>query len=517
MQKTFYRTQLGVKALMLCVMILGVVAVSMVTPVRAMDLLADPNGTLNPATFEPVVFVVPMSTNSLPPTPVRKPEPRVAILKTSAATPAGSVIARAVTKGNTLAAHRMLNNPGVARNMTVIEFDRLRAKVAAGYLSDNDLANALALAKASQRRSGADVPMAGWIAGLSAWRLGDYPSALNGFASTAQSKQADDWMRAAGAFWAARAAIAMGNRSLGDVYLTLAGQYDRTFYGLLARTQMGRPLDFNWQTPAFGGAHLDLLARNELGRVAMDHVVHGRLSAADRTLMQIARDGDAQVKMAALGYAAREGLPATALKLARTIEFETGLRFDAAYYPMGSWVEAQDYKMDRALVHAIIRQESSFNPNARSGQGAVGLMQLLPSTAHYVTRVMEVNARPSDLTHSQNNINMGQHYLQYLLADQNVNGDLLNLLIAYNAGPGNLAKWQKRLPEMDNDPLLFIESIPSPETRGYVEKVMAAYWIYRDRLGLPNTTLTALAANRPVAYAQPAPWAMGLKLSAIWP
>jgi soluble lytic murein transglycosylase-like protein len=71
-------------------------------------------------------------------------------------------------------------------------------------------------------------------------------------------------------------------------------------------------------------------------------------------------------------------------------------------------------------------------------------------------------------------------------------GDLIKLLVSYNGGPGNLQKWFREV-DHKNDPLLFIESLPARETRGYVERVVANYWIYQDRLGEKKTTLDQLA------------------------
>lgn len=507
-----------------CAGVLGVALLLLAPPAQAIgpesigpfpeDLLAAP--ATNHATVTSVVFVLPLTPSTRPPTPIRKPEGRAVILKTGVS-PATGVIGKALKEGKIAAALRFLNNPGVARHLSVAEYDRLRASVANGYLNANDVTRALGLARASLDRSGRDVPMAGWVTGLAAWRLGDYQTARAGFESVADITNKDVWLRAAGAFWAARAARAMGDSDSAQKYFQIAAKYDRTFYGLLARATLGQVADLNWDMPAYGGAHAALLARHPLARETFAHVAAGRLSAADQNLMQIAHDGNVQVKLAVLGYATRHGLPATAMKLAQSVEQQTGLCYDVAYYPLGGWIDAQDYKVDRALVHAIIRQESSFNPQARSGQGAVGLMQLMPTTATYVARVMKVNATSSDMTRSHDNLSVGQHYLQYLLNATAVDGDLLNLLMAYNAGPGNLAKWQKNLGDDARDPLLFMESIPSGETRAYVEKVMASYWIYRDRLGLANPTLTALSAGRTATYNQPATWASQLKLSAVWP
>ena len=91
--------------------------------------------------------------------------------------------------------------------------------------------------------------------------------------------------------------------------------------------------------------------------------------------------------------------------------------------------------------------------------------------------------------------------MKYLLKSKQVKGDLVSMLVAYNAGPGNLQKWRKKI-DGDSDPLLFIEMLPVEETRKYVERVMANYWIYRLRDGKSVPTLTALASGRTPKYAQ---------------
>ena len=115
-------------------------------------------------------------------------------------------------------------------------------------------------------------------------------------------------------------------------------------------------------------------------------------------------------------------------------------------------------------------------------------MQLLPTTARYMNDGDEVNG----LTTPATNIAVGQKYIRHLLNDTNVNNDLFKMMVAYNAGPGNLARWKSELKDVD-DPLLFIESIPSPETRAFVERVMVNYWIYRIRMGQETPSLDAIA------------------------
>jgi soluble lytic murein transglycosylase-like protein len=89
---------------------------------------------------------------------------------------------------------------------------------------------------------------------------------------------------------------------------------------------------------------------------------------------------------------------------------------------------------------------------------------------------------------------LGQKYLAHLLDDDSVRGNLFMLAAAYNAGPGTLRRWLKTV-KFDDDPLLFIESIPSGETRIFIERVVANFWIYRERLGQDSPSLDAVAVG----------------------
>ena len=97
------------------------------------------------------------------------------------------------------------------------------------------------------------------------------------------------------------------------------------------------------------------------------------------------------------------------------------------------------------------------------------------------------------------NMSLGQKYIQHLIADPAVGGNLFYMTTAYNAGPGNLRKWQNGVDYRD-DPLLFIEGIRSRETRNFVERVLTNFWVYRLRLGQDVPSLEAAAAGEWPVY-----------------
>ncbi len=372
-----------------------------------------------------------------------------------------------------------------------VEYDQIQAKIASSYLHQGLSKRAGDLASASLKRSGERVPLAGWIAGLAAWENGDYKKSAASFESTARSAYSSSWTTAAASYWAARAHMRAGNVRAVSQSLETAMKHPRTFYGLIATRSLGRDFDFNWKTPTFTKEYYDLLMKTHAGNRAIALVAAGQVHLAEAEMIRMKPENDS-MRDALLAYAGYAALPSLGMRLASLVSDEAGATYDSALYPTGPWKPEAGYKIDPALIFAITRQESRFDPNAQSSSGAVGLMQVLPSTASAIIE-------DSTLTNPQENLEVAQQYLESLLKDKSVRGDMVMLLIAYNAGPGNLAKWKKQWPDV-TDPLLFIELIPSSETRAYVERVLANFWIYRLRGGQPTPTLDALATGKAAKY-----------------
>jgi soluble lytic murein transglycosylase-like protein len=97
----------------------------------------------------------------------------------------------------------------------------------------------------------------------------------------------------------------------------------------------------------------------------------------------------------------------------------------------------------------------------------------------------------TNVTEPVANMTLGQNYLHHLMDSKLVEGNLFYLLAAYNAGPGRLQEWKRNI-DYNNDPLLFVESIPYAQTRNYVMQVMANYWIYSELTGKANYSVHAL-------------------------
>lgn len=150
---------------------------------------------------------------------------------------------------------------------------------------------------------------------------------------------------------------------------------------------------------------------------------------------------------------------------------------------------SQDRDLNPLLVIALMRQESRFMPGIVSGAGAVGLMQVMPDTAAWIAGQTDIGDYA--LNDPDDSVKLGTWYLNY--THEEWQGNSLLAVASYNAGPGNVADWVQRFGFSQPD--RFVEQIPFPETRNYVESVFANYWNYL-RLYDPDV-IAALAPYQP--------------------
>ena len=134
---------------------------------------------------------------------------------------------------------------------------------------------------------------------------------------------------------------------------------------------------------------------------------------------------------------------------------DTGL-----YYPTPVWEPRGGFNIDEELIYAFMHQESMFNASAKSNQGAVGLMQVLPSTAKFITSSKDVKRNNSNILKiPEINLEVGQEYIEYLLDLEIVSNNLIFLAAAYNGGPGNLKKWKEETPRLLSELKIRLENI----------------------------------------------------------
>jgi len=338
----------------------------------------------------------------------------------------------------------------------------------------------------SQRGSGEPL----FAGGLAAWRIGNPPLALR-FFQAAYRAAPTAALRAAGAYWAARAAQRQADLSASVVWLRRAAQETGTFYGRIAGRALGPSLAC-LPAETLGTADIDALVTTPEGRRAF-------------ALLQVGQKRRAEAELRALW--ADAGQDASLVRplalLARAVgfsRFAAELRIAALPAPQGPAPPrlrpAGGFVIDPSLIYALVHQESNFHPAVVSHSGARGLMQLMPATARSVGGDFSLaGVHIARLHDPAVNLAVGQRYLLQLSRDGSIDGDLIRLLAGYGQGLSGLRRWAGSV-NGQGDPLLFLEAIPNPAIRAFIQDVLAWSWHYAAALKLPAASLDALASGR---------------------
>jgi len=294
--------------------------------------------------------------------------------------------------------------------------------------------------------------------------------------------KADYWL-----YWQARAAEILGQPQEARALFERAAA-ERSLWGFLAAERAARPYRVAGQaTPADPQRLLALERSAALARMRELEAL-GRPGDLEREWRWLTRDMDHADLMAAAVVAERRGWSERAIfTLAESGYWDDiALRFPLEHRDIVR-DQARATGLDAALIYAVLRQESVFDPRALSPAGARGLMQLMPATAREVAQ--ELALAPLDLDHlfdPRLNITLGSHYLARMIREFGGNPALATA--AYNAGPKRVARW---IPAAGMDADVWIATIPFRETRGYVRRVLAYRVIYDHRLGTPVAPLLA--------------------------
>lgn len=365
-----------------------------------------------------------------------------------------------------------------------------RQRVAWSYYIENNDNAALELARTVAEGSGEWVADGAWVEGLAAWRLGHCSLAAEAFVNVA-SRASNIELTAAGHYWAHRALVRCREPGQAQQHLSAAAQMDETLYGMLAADQLGVDLPAHAPPQSFGRTDWEALAGRDNVRVAVALTEIGRPALADEVLRHEARIGPA-FHFDALSRLARElGLPATQLFMAHNAPY--GTRSDPSLrFPVARWQPVDGWQVDPALAFAHALQESNFRANAVSSADARGLMQITPITVRQHAPMLNMTASYVNLNDPEVNLAFGQRNLEMLRDSAATGGFLPKIMAAYNAGLTPVARWNSEINDQ-NDPLLWMESIPYWETRGYVAIVMRNYWMYERAAGAASPSRRALA------------------------
>ena len=405
-----------------------------------------------------------------------------------------------VNRGWPTGAVKILQQRDVNLLLDQVELDQQKELIAKGYFLANK--NDLAVKYASEAlvNSSARVPYAAWTAGLASWRLKEYKKAADFFSLFSISLKDDAWHQTSGSFWAARSYAKLGQYNNINFWLERASQNPNSFYGMLALEILGIDEKINWGSNNTLNTSNSKLLNLPSGKRLQSLIQVGFNDELEKEIVHINSVLNKEIASESVNIAQHFNLAYTQLKIVNKLEqfgltIETGL-----YYPTPIWEPRGGFNINKELIYAFMHQESMFNAKAKSNQGAVGLMQVLPSTAKFITSSKDVKRSNANiLTVPEINLEVGQEYIEYLLDLEIVSNNLIYLAAAYNGGPGNLKKWKQETNYLD-DPLFFMESIPSRETRWFIEKILTKYWIYQNKNQKEMTSLKMLANGKDPLY-----------------
>jgi soluble lytic murein transglycosylase len=281
-------------------------------------------------------------------------------------------------------------------------------------------------------------------------------------------------------YWQARALERAGERqAAAEIYRQLVAQTPDGYYAHWAERRLGKAS--TTRTAAISAPADETPINDPPAGTDSYHLVRAR-ELRDCGLRRLARK---ELKAFEASNAGAAGLDAYLVEVypgvdgyrdAIRVAYASGQRRPEVFYPLAFWPivtqQTAGRNLDPLLVLALMRQESLFDPVARSPADARGLMQLLPSTAE---RVAERHGRPAgDLYDPKINVPLGVAYLDELL--NAYGGDAIRALAAYNGGESALARWEHTFGHLEPDE--FVESITYRETRDYVKKVLANHRRY---------------------------------------
>lgn len=290
-------------------------------------------------------------------------------------------------------------------------------------------------------------------------------------------------------YWLGRALVAAGDDPARgeDVLRELAGH--RNYYGFLAADRLGVEPSLNERRVLVSESVQRNLRRNPaVGRLTELFAVGDFLNAR-REWYAIYDDLPLDDRRGLVELASDIGWIEQAIIGASQAELtdHLALRFPTPFLDIYQR-HAFATNLPVWFLFAVSRQESAFNPRARSPAGARGLMQLMGATARATAASVRL-ARPSaaDLYDPDTNVTLGAHHLAELMARYDNHRALV--AAAYNAGSGRVNRWLRERPDMPTD--VWIETIPFAETRGYVKSVLAFSYVYASRLGIQVPVLGA--------------------------
>lgn len=349
--------------------------------------------------------------------------------------------------------------------------------------------------------------LAGWIA---LRFLNRAPDALAHFQALRTASDDPKWISTA-SYWLGRTAKAMGDKPAAARHFSEASVYAQFYYGQLAAQEIaGGPTSLALP-PTPEASKEDIQQFMALDAVKATAILRqaGLDNLVPIFLYQLSRSVERPVDAVLTAELSRMYRNQQAMVRLAKIAFNRGMPVAAYAFPSDvlPQYETLNGGVESSLVHALTRQESEFNVNAKSPVGARGLMQFMPATARAVAKKYSRPYSEAKLVDASYNVTLGNAHLRDLIDE--FNGSYILALVSYNAGPGRARQWSKAFGDPTSpgiDPIDWVERIPFSETREYVKKISESLQVYRSRLEGPAQ---ALRLNEDLHRGHPASPAKG--------
>ena len=403
-------------------------------------------------------------------------------------------VRRAIRRKNLKYVENLLSAKKTKQKLSSQELAQLRAELAHAYFIFKNDKQSLRQARISISLSGHKNALAFWSGGLASWRLGNLKQSKWFYNNLSDLKKGPESILSAGSFWSAKIAYHMGEYRNINKYLFSAIKYDRTFYSTLSKAALGYKDNYDFKLKNISKPFISKLKSLKAGRRILALIQISEYHKASREFRKIIFNFSEREYPEIISFASQNNMPGFAFRLSAILRNDYNKILLGGLYPVPNWDFSSLPIKDKSLLYSISRQESGFNPRAKSYANALGLMQVLPSTASFIMK--DRAYRKKELLYDEEkNVYVASKYIQFLLNLNIVKKDVSKMLASYNAGPGNFSKWSKNFYKKEIDPVFMIETLPARQTRNYIKLVLTNLWIYKIRLKEKPDLLFKLASG----------------------
>jgi hypothetical protein len=293
-------------------------------------------------------------------------------------------IRKAINKRKAQFAENLLNNETNKKYLTKEEQSQLRAELAHAYFIFNHDERALRQSRLSLSLSDSPNSLALWAGGLASWRRNDLKSSKYFFNILAEKTIGPEGIIAGGGYWSARIAYNTGNAKKANYFLSKAASHERTFYGSLAMESLGYKYKPDFSLPKYDLNFIKKIKLFKGGLRALALLEVSEYHKSAREFRKIIPQFEISNYPKLISFASKNNMPGLTFRLAAILRNNHNKLLLGGLYPIPTWkTEISSFK-EKALIYSIVRQESGFNPRAKSSSKALGIMQIMPSTSAFI-------------------------------------------------------------------------------------------------------------------------------------